>query len=1434
MHFQYLTTSPLVRRGRWLAVGLLTASVLGTGVVGAQARGAAAGQAVTFLEDFNADGTPAPPVAIAPASGFNLFAQEDIGFAGMRMTGDVGHFVSNQGGPCPYYFNIRGGNSGRCYQSVSPVQSMAMFFGMGFLAGAPIHEYRKIRAVHPGVANMLPPVGYTAPHWYRIATPNSFRWDAADGQFGFQFSGVTSTTDATCRNYEGFGNGFLGNDGGGLTSLAVSDCPETWPAAGFLGKKVVPDSVWQNRFAADPNGFRWDDWKIPASATADEAPLGDVGTYGFTSDYYREQLAQYGAVTPRGTGAPSLRGYPLGLEIKQEVWQFARPSLRNVVFHSYTIVNNSADVYGAGIDYDSLYFGMDPGVLYGGANGQSSAWYFDFNRNAVILAKSGTSGRCSTTFPRRVPTSGALVAGGCTNGTIGFSRGATALVWLKSPLGDTRNKLFTSGDPETNPYFNPSHPSADDTITYNHAKRNGFGGGGYNTSFLRSDRAIFGYLSSTEDNFFDGRTLADFTPGLLYAHFQSERLAEFNGAPVPEIAKFNKFVPSTTIQTTGPNAGQLHGAWDYNNDGIPDSISVPGCGVNGCAVPFSDSLSGGTAPIAGNIGNTVSAGPFALAAGDTTQMIWAYVFGRDSLQFEATLNNTINAYLNNYAGASPVPPPVFSTSNVTVTTAGLRDSLFAAENTQITINIPQPNIGRDAFINSVYERMVRDSASPTLRRILNLNPGILEAVDDRARNNFSELMIFFSCNGGVTFSTGTACTPAEARLPDGSDINSTFGWRPIVVRSVDSATGRINNPSITINVPSGRRYLFSFVTRTRGLIDIPVIDSIDGRLASTNLGAVLFVDADTINSSLFRSGPNVVDVYAPVQLPAGRVFASLDTATTLGRASQPLDPIFRDQTVSGRFEKLFGNRFIRTEQVDTVTNQVVSTQVIVERVLSSARDLGSATVVSNLVARADTFAGTGPVAVTNAGGLIATRTRTTASGSIVTFVDTFTVAANSLGYLFARENRGAPLHIATSSTAPAVDAFLATPSFPGFAAPPLPVESNNGIFQNVTVRGEGDTLITGVVNTSAVRILPESQRPNTGRPAVLQGLGGKYELTWAGDPWGPQAPFRLGTPLEMQAAVDASLSAVPRTSFTDASEEIRTLVDAALPAGARDLVRASLPFTIQTPSGGEAILAMRERPEASNTRLLGTFGDTVRVGVPADQWMPGDTLFLIETLVRDSVEADGVVVVKDTTIDGKTFKHPVQTTSQVVSFTRLFVSCASNSTPARNTCNPIALGTRGATGYLPLKTGWKAVFNYRIPFNLFSTVSIVANPVTFQPLTAVDMERVRVVPNPYIVQSTIDDRDGARTQLAKLLFTGVPSEGTLRIYSVSGQLLQQITWTPQDLTNIGLGQLNGDLPYNLRTREGLELGSGLYLYVLTAGGPNANGQVARGKFVVIR
>ena len=85
---------------------------------------------------------------------------------------------------------------------------------------------------------------------------------------------------------------------------------------------------------------------------------------------------------------------------------------------------------------------------------------------------------------------------------------------------------------------------------------------------------------------------------------------------------------------------------------------------------------------------------------------------------------------------------------------------------------------------------------------------------------------------------------------------------------------------------------------------------------------------------------------------------------------------------------------------------------------------------------------------------------------------------------------------------------------------------------------------------------------------------------------------------------------------------------------------------------------------------------------------------------------------------------------------------------------------------------------------------------------------------------------------SRLLFTNLPSRGALRVYTVSGQFVQQITWEGDDLEG------DGDLFWDMKTREGIDIASGLYLWVVTAptDPSNANSGTiqARGKFVVIR
>jgi hypothetical protein len=189
-----------------------------------------------------------------------------------------------------------------------------------------------------------------------------------------------------------------------------------------------------------------------------------------------------------------------------------------------------------------------------------------------------------------------------------------------------------------------------------------------------------------------------------------------------------------------------------------------------------------------------------------------------------------------------------------------------------------------------------------------------------------------------------------------------------------------------------------------------------------------------------------------------------------------------------------------------------------------------------------------------------------------------------------------------------------------------------------------------------------------------------------------------------------------------------------------------------------------------------------------------------------------------------------------LAFDPFVLGCTTNSVPSRLTCNPLSLGTRAATGYLPYEPGWTTAIEFSRGFDLFSEVQLTATAtVTEGPaLTEEELNRVHVVPNPYIVQSVYDNVDAARVGTSRIRFVNMPSQGLLRIYTVSGQLVQQLTWTAADLIAAGEGRIHGDLPYNLRSREGLELGTGLYIYVLTPTGPNANGQVTRGKFVIIR
>ena len=194
--------------------------------------------------------------------------------------------------------------------------------------------------------------------------------------------------------------------------------------------------------------------------------------------------------------------------------------------------------------------------------------------------------------------------------------------------------------------------------------------------------------------------------------------------------------------------------------------------------------------------------------------------------------------------------------------------------------------------------------------------------------------------------------------------------------------------------------------------------------------------------------------------------------------------------------------------------------------------------------------------------------------------------------------------------------------------------------------------------------------------------------------------------------------------------------------------------------------------------------------------------------------------------------QPVDTTVSTASFSRAVLGCNTGTEVLTSRCNPLASGQLGAHGYNPMRDGDVSRFEYYVGNNAKSEYRFDVTPAVsgsaISLVTDSAMALVTVVPNPYVIFSQYQ----SSIQQGRLLFTGVPPIGTLRIYTVAGQFVQQIIWTPDDLQN------DGDLFWNMQTREGIDIASGLYLWVMTApSDPNnaASAPVhARGKFVVIR
>lgn len=118
-----------------------------------------------------------------------------------------------------------------------------------------------------------------------------------------------------------------------------------------------------------------------------------------------------------------------------------------------------------------------------------------------------------------------------------------------------------------------------------------------------------------------------------------------------------------------------------------------------------------------------------------------------------------------------------------------------------------------------------------------------------------------------------------------------------------------------------------------------------------------------------------------------------------------------------------------------------------------------------------------------------------------------------------------------------------------------------------------------------------------------------------------------------------------------------------------------------------------------------------------------------------------------------------------------------------------------------------------------------------------DMDLIRVVPNPYVVTNTMESAvaNWDRNQGRRLMFTHIPAQCKISIFTMSGTLVDEIEVNNAADNRVNIWDLNsaanGTAHWDLRTKEGLEVAAGYYIYHIKS---TQTGDVKIGKFAIIK
>jgi hypothetical protein len=122
--------------------------------------------------------------------------------------------------------------------------------------------------------------------------------------------------------------------------------------------------------------------------------------------------------------------------------------------------------------------------------------------------------------------------------------------------------------------------------------------------------------------------------------------------------------------------------------------------------------------------------------------------------------------------------------------------------------------------------------------------------------------------------------------------------------------------------------------------------------------------------------------------------------------------------------------------------------------------------------------------------------------------------------------------------------------------------------------------------------------------------------------------------------------------------------------------------------------------------------------------------------------------------------------------------------------------------------------------------TVVPEVALEQEKLALDMADIKVVPNPYIATNAMESAvsNPYLNQPRRLLFTHIPAQCTIKIFTSNGILIDEIVVkdNPPD---------DGTVHWDMLTKEGLEIAAGIYVYYVKS---EKTGKEKFGKFAVIK